>query len=68
MNRRGRKSYRLAVQAIVKSMAGQVEPEVARQALLAALVDLWGRIRKMRTCRRRHALSPAPTPDALLVA
>ena len=42
-NRRGRKSYRLAVQAIVKAMAGRVEPEVARQALLAALVDLWGK-------------------------
>ncbi|MET0526899.1 MAG: DUF982 domain-containing protein, partial [Microvirga sp.] len=35
-NRRGRKSYRLAVQAIVKARAGRVEPEVARQALLAA--------------------------------
>jgi hypothetical protein len=40
--RRGRKAYRVAVQACVRALAGQVEAEVARQALLFAIEDLAG--------------------------
>ena len=38
--RRRRPSYRTAVNAIVKALGGRVEPEVARQALLAAIEDI----------------------------
>ena len=38
--RRRRPAYREAVLAIVRALAGKVEPETARQALIAALEDL----------------------------
>jgi hypothetical protein len=41
--RRGRAAYRAAVQACLRALAGTVEPEVARQALIAALEDLAGK-------------------------
>jgi Protein of unknown function (DUF982) len=43
LRRRGRAAYRAAVQACLRALAGTVEPEVARQALIAALEDLAGK-------------------------
>ena len=63
--RRRRESYRTAVQACVRALAGRVEPEVARQALLLALEDLNGKIPPVKTRAGSGDLERISEPEYL---